>query len=157
MRRTTALNISILCSLVLVAFASCKDNKDEIVISKDVGPGKEKKPKTCIEMAEEIVVTSPLYRKETDGLSEAVEKNGGSSFGIMIEGSPNPEIDGATNYSATYDFNLHESYPDHTTVIDRFTFDPVKQQLYKYEVANDTLIEIDFDRNLLVQFKQLCK
>jgi len=144
------------CYFIIMSLASCTGNKNESAILKD-STAKVEKQKTCIEIAEEILITSPLYLKETDGLSKAVKKNGGSSFGIMVEGSPNPEIDGATDYSKTYDFNLHESYPDHMTVIERFTFDPIKKQLYKYDVANDTLIEIDFDRNLLIQFKEICK
>ena len=118
--------------------------------------GTKKEFKTCVEVVTEILRTSPVYLKKTKGLYEAVVKNGGTSYGIALEGSPNPK-DSAWGHSKTYDFQLHESYATHMPVIARFTFDPAKRQLYQSEVLEDTLIPIAFDRGLLLQFDKLCK
>ena len=110
----------------------------------------------CINTVMEILTTSPTYLKKTKGLKEAVVKNGGKSIGITIEGSPNPKTDGAMAFSATYDFSLHETYADHMPVIARFTFDPTDKQLYEYDVVQDTLTPINFDKSLLWKVKELC-
>ncbi|MBL0056756.1 MAG: hypothetical protein IPP31_11365 [Chitinophagaceae bacterium] len=83
-------------------------------------------------------------------MNEAIQKNGGSSYGIMLEGSPDPIRDQANERSSTYDLSLHESYPDRITVIARFSFDPVKKQLFERDVIEDTLIPISFDSKLLL-------
>jgi hypothetical protein len=111
---------------------------------------------TCIDIVTEIVTTSPLFLKITEGLYEKIIKNGGISFGTILEGSPNPKIDNALEYSKTYDFNLHETYKDHTPVIGRFTFNPLDKKLYEYDVAGDSLIQIEFDKTLLIKFNKLC-
>jgi len=112
--------------------------------------------KTCVDVVMEILTTSPTFLKEKKGLDEAIVKNGGTSFGITIEGSPNPKSDDALDYSKTYDFNIHENYSDHMPVIARFTFNPADRQLYEYDIAEDKLNPIDFDRNLLLKFNELC-
>ena len=113
--------------------------------------------KTCIDIVMEILITSPVYLKKTKGLYEAVVKNGGTSFGIIIEGSPNPKSDEAMDFSNTYDFSLHETYPDHNATIGHFSFNPTQRQLYEYDVAEDKSNPIDFDRNLLLKFNEICK
>ena len=113
--------------------------------------------KICVDVVMEILMTSPTFLEETRGLEEAIAKNGGESFEITIEGSPNPQSDGALDYSKTYDFNLHETYSDHMPVIARFTFDPMNKQLYEYDIAEDKLIPISFNRNLLFKLDDLCK
>jgi len=135
-------------------------NKSDDQIGKNItkqGEAKEKKgPKTCVDVVIEILTTSPTFVKETKGLDAAIVKNGGTSFGITIEGSPNPKNDGALDYSKTYDFNLHETYSDRMPVIARFTFNPANKQLYEYDIAEDKLNPIDFNRNLLLKFNELC-
>lgn len=111
---------------------------------------------TCLDIVMEILRTSPVYLKKTKGLYEAVVKNGGTSFGIIIEGSPNPNIDKAMNFSHSYDFSLHETYSDRMPVIARFRFNPTDRQLYEYDVAEDALNPIDFDRSLLMKFNKTC-
>lgn len=115
------------------------------------------KPKTCYQVVVEILTTSKRYKQLTKGLYERVVKNGGTSYGIMLEGSPNPKQDTAMQYSKTYDFNLHESYPDREPVIARFTFDKKKRQLYEYDVVNDELKAIDFNKKLLLELDKACK
>jgi hypothetical protein len=115
-----------------------------------------KKLKNCSAVVEEILVTSPRYKELTNGLYEAVVKNGGISFGITYEGSPNPVSDKAIDYSETYDFNLHESYYDRSVVIARFSFNLTQRQLFEYDVINDNLKIIDFDRDLLLELNKLC-
>ena len=113
--------------------------------------------KTCIDIAMEILTTSPVYLKKTKGLYEAVVKNGGTSFGVTIEGSPNPKSDEALSFSDNYDFSLHETYPNHNAIIGYFIFNPTERQLYEYDVAEDKSNQIEFDRNLLLKFKEICK
>ena len=121
-----------------------------------IGKG-EKKFNTCLEVVFEILTTSPTYLKKTKGLNEAIVKNGGTSFGITIEGSPNPKKDDALDYSENYDFNLHESYSERTTVIAKFIFKLSDRKLYEYNTAEDKLNPIDFDKKLLVKFDEICK
>ncbi len=103
------------------------------------------------------MTTSDRYKSLTDGLAERVIKNGGTSFGISYEGSPNPKIDSATSYSKTYDYSVHESYPDRAPVIARFTFDQTKRQLFEYDTALDSLIPTSFNKKLLVALDKACK
>lgn len=116
-----------------------------------------KKYKTCLDVVFDILTTSPTFVNMTKGLNEAIRKNGGTSYGIIVEGSPNPKEDDAEAFSETYDFNLHESYTDRITTIARYSFDPSKKELYKYDVAEDTLIPIKFNKKLLLEFDKTCK
>jgi hypothetical protein len=111
----------------------------------------------CIDVIIKILETAPSYIEKTRGLQEAIVKNGGTSFGITVEGSPNPENDKALNYSGTYDLNLHETYPDRMVTIDRYTFDPSKNELYKYDAVEDTLQLINFNKDLLLEYHKICK
>ncbi|QSW88109.1 hypothetical protein J0383_17795 [Flavobacterium endoglycinae] len=116
-----------------------------------------KKSKTCLDVVFDILTTSPTFVNKTKGLNEAIRKNGGTSYGIVVEGSPNPKEDDADAFSKTYDFNLHESYPDRIATIARYTFDPSKKELYEYNVAEDTLKPIKFNKELLLEFDKTCK
>ncbi|MFD1602451.1 hypothetical protein ACFSJW_21515 [Flavobacterium artemisiae] len=111
----------------------------------------------CVDVVIEILTTSPSYIKDTKGLYEAVVKNGGTSIGITVEGSPNPKTDKALSYSETYDLSLHETYPDRMPTIARYTFDPSKNQLFEYDVVEDTLMPLKFNKNLLSKFLKACK
>jgi len=106
------------------------------------------------QIAYKIVETSPRYKQLTKGLYHRIVKNGGTSYGIMLESSPDPQTDPSQTYSKTYNFNLHESYADRMPIISRFVFDPKKQQLYEEDVVNAKLIVIPFDKKLLVQFNK---
>ena len=112
---------------------------------------------TCIDVVLEILRTAPSYVEGTKGLYEAVVKNGGTSFGITVEGSPNPKRDNALDYSETYELNLHETYPDRMPTIARYTFDPSKNELYEYDTANDSLMPIAFNKNLILKYNKICK
>lgn len=113
--------------------------------------------KTCSQIAYLILTTSPRYKSLTNGLKERIIKNGGTSFYISYEGSPYSKIDSATNYSKTYDYSIHENYPDHAPLIASFTFDPAKKQLFEYNVAQDSLIPAAFDKTLLADLGKACK
>ncbi|WP_316824584.1 hypothetical protein [Pedobacter miscanthi] len=105
-------------------------------------------------IAYKIVETSPRCKQLTKGLYERIVKNGGTSYGVMLESSPNPKTDPSQEYSKTYNFNLHESYADRMPVIARFVFDPKKQQLYEDDVVNAQLVAIPFDKKLLLLFNR---
>ncbi|KFF07509.1 hypothetical protein [Flavobacterium reichenbachii] len=111
----------------------------------------------CIDVVLEILTTAPSYAEGTKGLYEAVVKNGGTSFGITVEGSPNPERDKALDYSENYVLSLHETYPDRMPTIARYTFDPSKNELYEYNTAEDTLLPISFNKELLLKYRKVCK
>ena len=113
--------------------------------------------KTCSQIAYLILTTSPRYQSLTNGLKERIIKNGGTSFYISYEGSPYSKIDSAENYSKTYDYSIHENYPDHAPLIASFTFDPVQKQLFEYNVAQDSLMPAAFDKTLLVDLAKACK
>ena len=110
----------------------------------------------CSQIVYEILTTSESYKSLTDGLEERVIKNGGTSIGFMCEGSTTPKIDSAENYSKPYDDSVHESYPDHSPVIARYTFDPAKKQLFEYNTALDSLIPVSFNKNLLLDLDKAC-
>ncbi|WP_231427763.1 hypothetical protein [Pedobacter sp. Leaf250] len=103
-------------------------------------------------IAYKIVETSPRCKQLTKGLYERVVANEGTSYGIMLESSPNPKTDPSQSYSKTYDFNLHESYSDRMPIIARFVFDPIKRQLFEQDTVNDRMIPISFDKKLLILF-----
>lgn len=107
------------------------------------------------QIAYKIVETSPRCKQLTKGLYERVVKNGGTSYGVMLESSPNPKTDPSQGYAKTYNFNLHESYADRMPILARFVFDPKKQQLYEEDVLNDKLIAIAFDKTLLKRFNKI--
>jgi hypothetical protein len=106
------------------------------------------------QIAYKIVETSPRCKQLTKGLYERIVKNDGTSYGVMLESSPNPKTDPSQEYSKIYNFNLHESYTDRMPVIARFVFDPKKQQLYEDDMVNAQLIAIPFDKKLLLLFNQ---
>lgn len=112
---------------------------------------------TCIDVVLDILTTAPSYVEGTKGLYEAVVKNGGTSIGITVEGSPNPKIDKARDYSENYILSLHETYPDRMPTIARYSFDPSKNELYEYDIAEDSLIPISFNKDLLLKFRKVCK
>jgi hypothetical protein len=112
--------------------------------------------KTCSDEAIEILESSSSYQKRIENLLDAVVKNGGTSYGILIEGSPNPKSDHASSYSKNYDFSLHETYPDRVVTIARYTFDPARNELFEYDVVNDSMITIKFDKKLLSKFHKTC-
>jgi len=103
-------------------------------------------------IAYKIVETSPRCKQLTKGLFERLIKNGGTSFGVMLEISPNPKTDPSQAYSETYNLNLHESYSDRMPIIARFVFDPKKRELYEEDTVDAKLITIPFDKKLLILF-----
>ena len=158
-------NKLLLLALIII-LVSCHKNETVKTTTPDIPkttkiksthPKKSNDTITCIDVVLKILSTSPSYAEQTKGLYEAVVKNGGTSFGITVEGSPHPESDNALHYSETYDLNLHETYPDRMPVIARYTFDPSKNELYTYDTAEDTLQSIDFNKNLLSEYHKICK
>lgn len=163
------MNHKLLLLLICITFSCQKTEtkKNEIPLSTKKAPVKDtitilqtetiNDSITCIDVVLDILTTSPSYVEGTKGIYEAVVKNGGTSIGITVEGSPNPKRDKAREYSETYVLSLHESYPDRMPTIARYTFDPSKSELYEYDTANDSLIPIAFNKNLLVKYLELCK
>ena len=77
--------------------------KQELVDEKQALPAKKQDKQADI--AEQIVTTSPTFLKMTKELAQRIVKNGGTSFGISLESSPDENDN-------SYQFELHESYPD---------------------------------------------
>ena len=110
----------------------------------------------CDSIVKEILTTSPRYKKLTKRLNRAVERNGGLSFGIRLDGSPNPGHISPWTYSRTYDFTLYEMYTDRKLNTAYFSFDPDIQQLCERDAVNGQLKPIEFDRGLLPKYQALC-
>ncbi len=127
------------------------DDKTDMLLSK-----KDSEYQSCLDVILKIVTTSPLFLKKTSGLEQAVIKNGGTGYGISLESSPDPESDDAFEFSETYDFNLHETYPDRITVIARFSFNPNTGELYDYDEINDVYTPVEFDKSLLKYMNDWC-
>ncbi len=162
-------NIPIIGALLLMGIVfSCNSNNAEgnsdtsdsfvnkLGIAAPAAGKSEAEPPSCTDVVMEILTTSPFFKEKTKGLHEAIVSNGGTSFGIMLEGSPEVGKDDP-DYSPTYDFNLHERYPDRDVVIGRFVFDPAQQQLFERDQITDKLAPIAFDKKLLEKLKQVCQ
>ena len=166
-----AIGITVIVFSMLVAFAcnnqqskKAEDNDSAVrkrtsekPINKKTDKTEKKELKPCENIVTEILTTSPRYRQLTKGLNEAVVKNGGLSFGITLEGSPNPGQDKAWSYSKTYDFTIYEMYPERQLNTARFSFNPENKQLYEYDAVHNQPKPIEFDTNLLIKYEALCK
>jgi hypothetical protein len=113
--------------------------------------------KNCRNVVMDILKTSPRYIQLTKTLNEEVIKNGGTSFGVSLESSPNPSQDNTCCYSKTYDFSVYEMYKNRQLNTTRFSFDPNNNKLYEYDAVLDKLVEIEFDKNLLNKYEAICK
>jgi len=157
--------------LLIILFSNCKDsnknltqNEEQIIENhtqtEDL-PEENKvsnliKEDPCLIVAIEILTTSPSYLKQTKGKHEAVVNNGGTSYGIRVEGSPNPDTATGTEFSKMYEFAVHESYHDRIYTFARFKFDPTEKKLYEYEVVENLYHPIEFDKNLIQKFDKVC-
>jgi hypothetical protein len=112
---------------------------------------------SCDSIVRELVLSSKRYKQLTKRLNKAVINNGGQSFKLSLEGSPNTHRSTSEIHSKTYDFTVYEVYPERQMNAAQFTFDPDNKQLYEYDPVIDTLIPIEFDKNLLVNFESNCK
>jgi len=108
---------------------------------------------TCIDIVKEIVKTSSAYQE----IARGVDKKSGISFVLRVEGSPNPEIDKASEYSTTYNFSIFEKSPDKELRVVGFLFNPTDGRLYEYDEIKNKSKAIEFDRKLLIKFNQMCK
>lgn len=161
---------SILFLIIILAAFTCTNNNKKVEESTGINKSITEKfnikksekiaiinSVSCKYIIKKILTTSPRYIELTDGLTDAIIKNGGQSFGILLEGSPNPRQDKAMSYSGTYDYTLYETYPDRQLNTSRFSFNPDNKQLYEYDAIHDQLLPIEFDKNLLIQFDLNCK
>jgi hypothetical protein len=111
----------------------------------------------CIDLVMEILKTSPRYIQLTQEISKEILKNGEISFGISLEASPNPAKDKACCYSKTYDFAVYEMYSTRYVSAARFSFNPVNKQLYEYDAVQEKQKEIEYNREILVNYDASCK
>ena len=114
-------------------------------------------PKRCVDVVLSILDTSPAFIERTNGLSEAVQNNGGSGFALMIESGPLLSGDDTWSYSKAFEISLGENYPDRYLVIERYTFDLEAQKLYNYDIVEDKLEQLSFDKGLIQEVNKLCK
>ncbi len=127
---------------------SSVENKDQF-IQKEL-----KQPESVVK---EILTTSPRYKELTKTLNKSIIENGGISFELVLERSPDQNQDNSFLYSKTYEFAVYENYTDRQLITARFTFNPKEKQLYEYDAANDVLRPIEFDRNLLIKYEATSK
>jgi len=133
------------------------DNSNEEIIVKKLNNKEVEELVPREYLVTEMLITSPRYKQLTKGLDKAVIKNGGQTFGVTLEGSPNPIQDKANSYSITYDYTVYEIYSDRHLSTGRFSFNPNNKQLYEYDVVNDKFKPIDFDKKLLLKYEALNK
>jgi hypothetical protein len=152
--------------IVLALLFSCKTQNQQTandsasvdtVVSKEKPSTVDTSVQFCGELVKEILKSSPRYKQLTSGLLEAVKKNGGTSVDIMIDKSPEHNKKDASEYSANYEMQISESYPDRQVNLAHFSFNPSKGELYEYDVVRDQLITIDFDKELLGGAGRYCK
>jgi hypothetical protein len=110
-----------------------------------------------LELVELVLTTSPRYIEVTKGLKDKVVKNGGIDFGVNLESSPEQGNGKKGLYSNTYDFTIYETYKERQLNTSRFSFNPENKQLYEYDILNDSLVPIEFDRTLLPKYDSLNK
>ncbi|MDA3891995.1 MAG: hypothetical protein PF517_10075 [Salinivirgaceae bacterium] len=113
--------------------------------------------KICENLVTEILTTSPRYIQMTKGLKKAIEENGGTSYGLSLSVKQNSLIKNPLSNSKIYEFTLYETYQERQLNTARFTFDPVKKQLYEYDAVEDTMKRIEFNKNLLVELDSCFK
>lgn len=128
--------------LTIILFGSCQNKSKKNQNEPSGNP--------CTAVVMEILTTSPLYLEKTNGLEATIIKNGGTSFGITVI---NPD----DNSTGNYELLLHENYPDRTVEIATFIFNPSEKQLYEYDVIEDRLIPLDFNKKLLAKFDEVCQ
>ncbi len=111
--------------------------------------------KSSINLIKEILVSSPRYQQIIKGLTASIIKNGGDSFGIILQGSPRPYNDHAWVYSRNYELTIYELYPERRLGRAYFVFKPDVKQLYEMDMATQKMVAVDFDRTLLARFDSI--
>lgn len=132
----------------VLLLASCKPAKKE---TEDITSSFN----SCLEVVEEILLTSSHFIEYTKDLNERVIANGGIGYGYSLERSPDSSEE--TPVSDTYDFILFESYEDHSPLVARFSFNVEKEQLYEYDAVLESMIPISFNQELLPDLRIVCK
>lgn len=154
-------HIFLLLTVVLIACNSQSSKQgNDSAINDSVTIGKTEsveKNGFCDKLVEEILKTSPRYKKITDGLLEAVKRNGGTSVSVVMEKSPDTTDKKSYEYSTNYEMQLTENYPDRQVSIARFVFSPSTKELYEYDIIADSLKSIPFDVKVLDNPKEYCK
>jgi len=141
-------------SILVVKDSIYKDSSE--IIDKP-NSKKVKLKKSCGLIVKEILITSERYKQITKGLNQAIVRNGGESFGVSLEKSPNPKHDKAWEFANTYEFVIYEKYSDRQLNTFRFSFNPKTKKLYEYDPISDKLKPIAFDKKLLKQYDSVLK
>ncbi len=105
--------------------------------------------KSSFNLLKEILTSSPRYQQIIVGLNDSIIKNGGDSFGIILQGSPRPHNDHAWGYSKNYELTIYEIYPERRLGRAYFVFNPDNKELYEMDMATQKLVNVRFDRSLL--------
>jgi hypothetical protein len=162
--------------LILFLIFSCHkkiDNKEKESVNKDtlnknkvlINDYKELKTENndsiCENCIFKILESSDRFKEITTGLEQRVKNNGGLGFTVWLEASPyqnDSKNSKSDRYSEHFELSIHENYDDRTPRIASFEFAPEKGGLlYEIDVANDSLIVIDFNKELLLEYNHFCK
>jgi hypothetical protein len=95
-------------------------------------------PNTCEQYYLSILKSSKSFLSETENLDDSIKQNGGNGLSIKLE-----TIDQNIKYI------ISEIYPDKSTVINTYIYNPKTEKLNREDYLFGTLEEIDFDQNLL--------
>lgn len=91
-----------------------------------------------------IIESSSYFKNITNGLSERIIENGGTSYGFNVDKKPSDENDSSQKI---YEISLHETYPDRNVTLTRFIFDIQLEKLFINNIIDTT--QIDFNKDLL--------
>ncbi|MBN2893300.1 MAG: TonB family protein [Bacteroidales bacterium] len=110
-----------------------------------VSPDKKLEDKSDdLEIIFKIINSSTYFKNLTNGLSERIIENGGTSYGFIVAKKPSDEKD---KTQKIYEISLHETYPDRIVTITRFIFDIQLEKLFVNNIIDTT--QIDFNKDLL--------
>ena len=81
---------------------------DKLTDKNKLSPKEKKRYKSSVEVVEDIVTSSKVFKKLTKDLKQRIINNGGNGFGLHFEGDR--ELDKFENLYKTYNFVLFENY-----------------------------------------------
>jgi hypothetical protein len=115
----------------------------------------------CEGIVYQILESSDRYKEITNGLEQRVKDNYGKGFNVWLDASPyykEAKKSSSNGFSEHFELSIHEDYDDRAPRVASFEFAPENGgKLYEYDIVNDSLIEITFDKKLLSEFYKNCK
>jgi hypothetical protein len=167
-------NLKIILFLIFIVSCNKKiDNQENSSVANDTSATDEflvketEKTKSviidtiCEGVVYQILESSDRYKEITDGLEQRVKDNYGNGYNVWLDASPyykDAKNSHSNSFSEHFEFSIHEDYEDRAPRVASFEFAPENGgKLYEYDIVNDSLIAISFDKKLLSQLYKNCK